>query len=120
MDKDSIILLQKIDCNCNDCKFMVRDLWKYQRSEAIHKVWQLDSFITIRQKLLNKGRYWIKKGDLEKGNLLLKEAAEMKFQYENTSYIHYGYCEKKDVDVTFIPNTCQLDTQTCFEHRRNT
>lgn len=26
MDKSDIIALQKIDCNCNDCKFMVRDL----------------------------------------------------------------------------------------------
>lgn len=26
MTKESIIELQKIDCNCNDCKFMERDL----------------------------------------------------------------------------------------------
>lgn len=26
MDKESIIERQKIDCNCNDCKFMVRNL----------------------------------------------------------------------------------------------
>ena len=25
MDKESIIELQKIDCNCNDCIYMVRD-----------------------------------------------------------------------------------------------
>ena len=28
MQKDSIIALQKIDCNCNDCIFMIRDLEK--------------------------------------------------------------------------------------------
>lgn len=28
MDKDSIIALQKIDCNCNDCLFMTRDMTK--------------------------------------------------------------------------------------------
>lgn len=26
MTRESIIELQKIDCNCNDCKFMLRDL----------------------------------------------------------------------------------------------
>lgn len=31
MDKESAYLLQKIDCNCNDCKFMVRDLNKPPR-----------------------------------------------------------------------------------------
>ena len=25
MNRESIVELQKIDCNCNDCKFMVRD-----------------------------------------------------------------------------------------------
>ena len=29
MDKESIIELQKIDCNCNDCKFLERDFEKY-------------------------------------------------------------------------------------------
>ena len=26
MDKESIYLLQCVDCNCNNCKYMVRDL----------------------------------------------------------------------------------------------
>lgn len=26
MDKESLYELQKIDCNCNNCKFMIRDL----------------------------------------------------------------------------------------------
>lgn len=38
---------------------------------------------------------------------------------EKASYrINYGQCEKFSKEVTFIPNTCQLDTQTCFKHRR--
>lgn len=28
MDKDSLYELQKIDCNCNDCGYMKRDLSK--------------------------------------------------------------------------------------------
>ena len=33
--------------------------------------------------------------------------------------INYGNCQKFNKLVSFIPNTSQLDTQLCFEHRRN-
>lgn len=36
MDKESIRLLQEIDCNCNDCKFMVRDIEKRKQYDALH------------------------------------------------------------------------------------
>lgn len=35
MDKESIYLLQKLDCNCNDCGFMIRDFEGYKISEAL-------------------------------------------------------------------------------------
>jgi hypothetical protein len=38
MDAESRYLLQKIDCNCNDCKFMVRDMEKFNK----WKKWQID------------------------------------------------------------------------------
>jgi hypothetical protein len=31
MEKDSIFELQKIDCNCNDCIFMIRDFETKQK-----------------------------------------------------------------------------------------
>lgn len=68
--KESIIELQRIDCNCNDCKFMERDMSKPP----------------------------------EKG-----KAAK----------INYGHCDKFDNPVTFIPATCQIETQNCFAHRRD-
>lgn len=37
MDKESIIELQKIDCNCNDCVFMVRDFYKRKYFDKIHE-----------------------------------------------------------------------------------
>lgn len=78
MDKKSIYLLQKIDCNCNDCKSMVRDLKKFHEFNELYK-----------------GR-------------------------ENAGCrINYGRCEKLNKDVSFIPNVCQLDTQECFEHRKD-
>lgn len=68
--------LQLIDCNCNDCKHMIRDFDKLQK----HK----DSY---------------------KGTGLMDRLA-------------YGDCKKLNKPVSFIPNTCQLDTQKCFEHRK--
>lgn len=31
LDKESIYLRQLIDCNCNDCKFMIRDTQKLKQ-----------------------------------------------------------------------------------------
>lgn len=69
MDKESIYLLQKFDCNCNDCKYMIRNLLK----------------------------------------------PPLKGQ---TNPINYGQCVKFNKEVSFIPATCQLETQNCFEHRK--
>jgi hypothetical protein len=37
MDKESFIELQKIDCNCNDCKFMQRDVAKFKSYDHLHE-----------------------------------------------------------------------------------
>jgi hypothetical protein len=81
MNKETIIELQKIDCNCNDCKFLIRDFEKYKFFDYLYTN--------------------------EKG------------QVTNPSYrINYGNCIKLNKEITFIPNTIQLETQKCFEHRR--
>lgn len=36
MTKESIIELQKIDCNCNDCSSMVRDIAKYRSFDSLY------------------------------------------------------------------------------------
>lgn len=36
MTKDSIIELQKIDCNCNDCIFMQRDFEKFKSFDKLY------------------------------------------------------------------------------------
>ena len=67
--------LRELDCNCNDCKFMHRDLCKLR---------------------------------------------EHKKTYEGTGLmdkLQFGVCIKFNKDVSFIPNTCQLDTQECYEYR---
>lgn len=82
MDKDSIIFLQKLDCNCNDCFFMKRDFEKYKLYDFIY---------TNKQGKVTYPSY----------------------------RINYGYCEKFNKKVSFIPNMIQLDTQKCFVHRKN-
>lgn len=81
MNKESIIELQKIDCNCNDCKYLVRDLGKYKSYDDLYRN-------TKRQVTTPAHR------------------------------INYGDCQKFNKQVSFIPNTCQIETQSCFEHRR--
>lgn len=68
--------LQLIDCNCNDCIFMVRDSEKTKAHN--------DSF----------------------GGLGFRDK------------LQYGYCNKKKKGISFIPVTCQIDTQDCFKHRK--
>lgn len=36
MDKQSLIELQKIDCNCNDCNWMIRDFNKKKSYDHLH------------------------------------------------------------------------------------
>lgn len=75
--KESTFLLQEVDANCNDCKFMNRDFIKYNNYNHLYE-----------------------------GN-------------EKASHrICYGNCTKFNKEVSFIPGTCQLETQDCFKHRR--
>lgn len=78
LDKESIIELQKIDCNCNDCAFMVRDTAKFKSFD------------------------WLHAGN-EKGS----------------ERLNYGNCTKLKKPVSFIPGTCQPQTQYCFVHRKD-
>ncbi len=81
MDKQSLIELQKIDANCNDCKHMDRDFEKYKSFDHLY--------------------------------------ADKNGKPSNPSHrIHYGFCKKKVIPVSFIPNTCMPNNQECFEHRR--
>lgn len=99
MDKESIYELQKIDCNCNDCIFMVRNQEKYKESLVRHEKWQKDYFELIQSK---------------------NDETNKKFIFDkSTAKINYGFCDKLHKDVSFIPNILQLETQECFKHRKD-
>lgn len=121
MDKESIFELQKIDCNCNDCIFMIRNVDKFKESQEHHLKMQSDYFKTLRSKVVEKANFWkYKKNDLEKYSDIAMEADRMKFQFDKSAaMINFGTCTKLNKEVQFIPNTCQLDTQECFKHRKD-
>lgn len=120
-DKESRIELQKIDCNCSDCVFMIRDSDRLKDSHDFHRKIQLNEFEMERKRLIGIAEnYRIKEGNLDVWQTLHNEANKLKFQFDKKELnINYGACDKLNKPVSFIANTCQLDTQECFEHRRN-
>lgn len=121
MDKESIYQLQKLDCNCSDCAYMVRDMDKFRQSEALHHKWQLDYFKVLQDKQKKAAKMWLDlEYDLEKWDRLLTLAENMRFQFDrNECKINYGDCSKFNKPVSFISGTLQLDTQQCFVHRKD-
>jgi len=109
---ESIYELQLIDCNCNDCKFMKRDLNK----KKVHDDW--------RAKL--DYDEWFKKREAElslamimRETTTINKIMKQKFKPMKPN-MSFGFCTKFDFkEVSFIPNTCQLETQNCFEHRKS-
>lgn len=81
MDKESVFELQKIDCNCNDCIHLQRDMVKYK---------SYDHMYIENNKVTNPSHRPL-----------------------------YGNCLKLNKPICFIANTCQIETQECFKHRRD-
>lgn len=123
MDKESILELQKLDCNCNDCIHQVRDNDRFKASLEQHKGWQLDYFNTLKNNLIKKADWWQNrknpKYNYEKGENLKREVSKMRFQFnKKEASINYGDCNKFNKKISWLPNTLQLHTQECFKHRR--
>ncbi len=122
MDKQSLILLQTIDCNCNECKFMQRDLVKFKFWEEYRRGVQLEEFEKKKTKAIEDAKENIElaKNDDDKRACmgLLRVAEKMKFQFSRDGMISYGDCTKFNKQVSFLPEVCQIETQQCFEHRR--
>ena len=97
MNKESTYLLQKIDCNCNNCGYLERDIEKYKKWADWHSTIELKEF--ERKKKLGHVR------------------PNAQFQFDKSGLLYYGYCKKLKKDISFIPDICQLETQDCFKHR---
>ena len=114
-----MIELQKIDCNCSDCAFMIRDLGKRMQSVELHSSWQKAEFDKAKARMIKSANENNAKGNQDAYKALMKAANKMTFQAnKGEAAIHYGFCTLKNKSVSFIPNTCQIDTQQCFKHRK--
>lgn len=115
MTKEIIFELQLIDCNCNDCKHMVRDFDTYRKWEQWNKELQEKKF---ERKKAEAFRIANECEDQQGKKTLLAIANKMKFMFDKSGLLQYGNCQKFSKQVSFIPGICQLETQQCFEHRR--
>ena len=109
--------LQNIDCNCNNCVHMIRDIDKWKYWHDWHRAMELIEFDKAKAKAIAEALL-IEDEDNKRG--MLRVANKMKFQFEKAFLIGYGTCAKLNKLVNFLPNTCQLDTQLCFQNRRLT
>ncbi len=111
-----------IDFNCSDCIFMSRDMDRYQKSHDWHKRMGEVEFYQQKGKAILEAWDVINKAtddnELRNGKGLLRVSMKMKWQFEKKFLLNYGNCTKFNKPVSFMANTCQIDTQECFKHRR--
>ena len=115
--------LQVIDCNCNNCFVMQRNLEKYKKWEDWHRQTAVSDFDRAKAKAINDAQAVIEtatdESEKRSGEGMLRVANKMKFQFEKKGLLQYGQCLKFDKEVSFIPQTCQIETQGCFRHRKD-
>jgi hypothetical protein len=115
MDKDSTYELQNVDCNCNNCIFLYRDITTWQKWHDWHKDLEFIEFKKSKEKAIAEA---LLIEDEPNRNGMLRTANKMKFQFDKSKLISYGKCSRLGKEVRFLPNTCQLNTQSCFMHRK--
>ena len=112
---DTTIELEKIDCNCNNCICMYRDLKRYKYWENYWRTNSLKVFERRKAKAIEDAE--AVKDEKTRGGML-RVANKMRFEFDKKGLLSYGLCSKFTKKVSFIPNICQLETQECFAHRR--
>jgi hypothetical protein len=97
---------------------MIRDNNRLKDSKELHRKWAESSWKRRREKVLSAAKDAKERGNTSSYEELMKEYKSLKPDYSYTSKILYGTCEPVNEEISFIPNTCQLHTQDCFQHRR--
>lgn len=118
MDKESVILKQEVDCNCNDCAFFVRDIDALNDSKKEHRRWEALSVRSKRQYFWDEAQKALEKGKLDSHRDLLRERSRVSIDKSYRSGLVFGSCSKFGKTVQVVPNVCQIETQSCFRHRR--
>lgn len=132
MTKESTYELQRIDCNCNDCAFLQRLPDKLNEAVAKDRALQEDIFNLTKERKINKTLSDIE--NLERHRTLINNAdkkilgkkeyldllRKKKFGYQGQkTQSQYGLCLRFEKYITFFPNSCQIETQFCFIHRKD-
>jgi hypothetical protein len=101
---------------------MVRDFESYKKWFDWHKDLELKEFERLKEKAIldanNQIKESVTENDLKSAKGNLRVAEKMKFQFDKSKLIQYGNCTLFKKQVSFIPYTCQIETQDCFKHRR--
>lgn len=118
MDRESIILRQEIDCNCNDCGYFVRSMDALNASKKLHRQWSFMSIRTKRAYFWEEAMKALGAGRMESYNALLKERNQVTVDKGYNAGLIFGRCSKFDKPIETVPNVCQPDTQGCFVHRK--
>lgn len=101
---------------------MERDFDRYNYWKEWHRNIELQLFNEAKAKAIQEAREVINNAcddinRLNTGKGLLRVAQKMIFQFDSSHLLHYGFCHKFERHISFIPNTCQIETQSCFKHR---
>lgn len=107
--------LQNLDCNCNNCIFMIRDFETQKKWESFHYSVQLNDFERKKSKAIVDANNHT---DERAKNGALRKANKMNLQFNKIGLIQYGNCDKLNKPVSFLPSTLQVETQLCFKNRR--
>lgn len=132
MTKESTYELQRIDCNCNDCSYLLRALEIQNTVLDADKANQQNAFDLVKERKikgvqknisnLEDNRQLIKNAERkingQKEYMKLLEKSKHGYQGQRKP-IQYGICKKFQKSITFIPNITQLETQKCFIHRKD-
>lgn len=117
MDKESRIVFQEVDCNCNNCGHFVRDLDRLERSKQMHRNNDAKSIRRRRSNFWDEAQKELKKGNTKKVNGLLRERTRVSIDTSYRTGLIFGSCSKLNKPIETVPNVCSPSTQVCFEHR---
>lgn len=95
---------------------MERDIERFNKSVAWHTAMALEDFTRRKEKAIADASNVLPEHGREG---MLRVAHKMKFQFSKDGLIAYGTCLKLNKPVTFIVGVCQLETQHCFVHRKD-
>lgn len=118
MDKESLILRQEVDCNCNDCGYFVRSVEALNASKKRHRQWVFMGIRTRRRYFWEEAQKALEKGKMDSYRQLLKERSRVSVDKGYKPGLVFGSCSRFNKPIEVVPNVCQPDTQECFVHRR--